>query len=116
MATKTMSWTLVWDVEAAAPSATPSAGDKMCTLALGARCNHDDSRCFIGTNTVIIMSRSFSDCRTNESQSGVCTCGVDDQTQCGGDLGGGDSGCFWIWTNKNKKGIYATNFFTQTQN
>lgn len=27
MATKTMSWTLVWDVEAAAPSATPSAGD-----------------------------------------------------------------------------------------
>lgn len=26
MATKTMSWTLVWDVEAAAPSATPSAG------------------------------------------------------------------------------------------
>lgn len=27
MATKTMSWTLVWDVEAAAPRATPSAGD-----------------------------------------------------------------------------------------
>lgn len=26
MATKTISWTLVWDVEAAAPSATPSAG------------------------------------------------------------------------------------------
>ena len=28
IATKTMSWTLVWEVEAAAPSATPSAGDK----------------------------------------------------------------------------------------
>lgn len=97
MATKTMSWTLVWDVEAAAPSATPSAGDKTCTLALGARCNHDDSRCLIGSNTVII------------------TCGVDDQTQCGGDLGGGHSGCFWIWTNKDKKGIYAMNFYTKTQ-
>lgn len=28
MATKTMSWTLVCEVEAAAPSATPSAGEQ----------------------------------------------------------------------------------------
>lgn len=32
MATKTMSWTLVWEVEAAAPNATPSAGDKTQSL------------------------------------------------------------------------------------
>lgn len=59
------------------------------------------------------MSHSLRYCRTNEYISKSvwgCTCGVDDQTQCGGDFGGGDSGCFWIWTNKNKRGIYAIKF------